>query len=428
MPAPGSRAWSMRLLAVVAISFPWLARELTPQSAGLEVSLGPEVTVIPAGLFGYMFRSREGTLVVNGYVGTNSGAPPRPGWGRPLAGPGHPLTVRSADSGKTWVVWAPDKNIAISRETTPRLWELCKHEHCSGRMGPATQGSIVQLRDGTILMYDHEPEPDGDGRFVGRMWTSTDDWKTVKGPEETYVAVPQAVQTMVADNSALVVGMLFWGSVIELPSGSLLATMTGLFKEDKTPLKYNEKSTVAPKNMIQDRSILVRSEDRGRNWNYLSTIAAPPRGTQEGFNETNVIRLTQGKHKERLIAVIRTGREDPLYQAFSDDEGKTWSEPRALSIGGVAPSLIEMDCGVLVVSFGHKPEYGDNGNFVAFSLDQGETWTNTTRLSSGMTRGYTTVRETAPGQLFVLYSEFQGSHYRSPLARLLGRPVKVKLN
>jgi hypothetical protein len=191
----------------------------------------------------------------------------------------------------------PDKNIAISRETTPRLGELCKHEHCSGRMGPDTQGSIVQLRDGTILMYDHEPEADGDGRFVGRMWTSTDDWKTVKGPEETYVAVPQAVQTMVADNDALVVGMLFWGSVIELPSGSLLATMTGLFKEDKTPLKYNEKSTVAPKNMIQDRSILVRSEDRGRSWNYLSTIAAPPRGTQEGFNDQcdSLTKANQGK-------------------------------------------------------------------------------------------------------------------------------------
>ena len=116
-----------------------------------------------------------------------------------------------------------------------------------------------------------------------------------------------------------------------------------------------------------------------------------------------------------------------MYQALSDDEGKTWSEPRALNIGGVAPSLIEMANGVLVVSFGHKPEYNDNGNFLAFSLDQGESWTNITRLSSGLTRAYTTVRETAPGELFILYSEFQGGYYRSPLARLLGRSVNVKL-
>ena len=421
------RKWLNKILIFAACSTHLLIADARGHKSNLQISLGPEVTVIPGGLFGYLFRSREGTLVVNGYVGTNSGALARPGWGRPLAGPGHAFTVRSVDSGKTWTVWAPDKDVAISRERTPRLWSLCKHEHCSGRMGPATQGSIVELRDGTILMYDHEPEADGDGKFVGRMWTSNDDWKTVQGLEETYIEIPHAVQTMMADNNALVTGMLFWGPVVELPNGVLLATMTGLFKEDKTPLKYTEKSTVVSPNMIQDRSILVRSEDRGRNWKYLSTIAAPPRGTQEGFNETNVIRLTQGRHKGRLIAIIRTGRENPLYQALSDDEGKTWSEPRALNIGGVAPSLIEMANGVLVVSFGHKPEYNDNGNFLAFSLDQGESWTNITRLSSGLTRAYTTVRETAPGELFILYSEFQGGYYRSPLARLLGRSVNVKL-
>jgi hypothetical protein len=63
-----------------------------------------------------------------------------------------------------------------------------------------------------------------------------------------------------------------------------------------------------------------------------------------------------------------------------------------------------MSDGTLVLSFGHKPDYQDDGNFLVFSLDQGQSWTQVTRLSSIRTCAYTSVREIRPGMLFVVYS------------------------
>ena len=99
-----------------------------------------------------------------------------------------------------------------------------------------------------------------------------------------------------------------------------------------------------------------------------------------------LVRLTRGSHKGRLICLFRTGRENPIYQCDSDDEGRTWTRAYPLSwqysrygrrrdIVGTDPDVIEMQDGTLVMSFGHKPDFRDDGNFLAFSTDQGQSWT-----------------------------------------------------
>ena len=52
--------------------------------------------------------------------------------------------------------------------------------------------------------------------------------------------------------------------------------------------------------MNQFRALLLRSTDVGKNWSYLSTIAAGPMG-QEGFNYTSPSRRIYG----RMIDVKR---------------------------------------------------------------------------------------------------------------------------
>ncbi len=414
----------------------WTARvgPLYAQDVRLEVLLEAESTVVPGGNFPFMFRSRQGTLVVNGYVCRfPTGARIRPAWNRPISGPGVPLTVRSTDDGETWQIWAPEKGIRVTPAAAPKLAEVCDHLYCSGCVGPASQGSMIELRNGTILIYDKEPEPlftegkygiEGKPRggwFAGRMWRSRDDWKTVAGPEETYLHVPGAKPTQIGDHNSVIVGVIFFRSVIELPDGALLATMYGSFEADTVASEFS--GGQAP-DMKKFRSFLVRSEDQGRKWTYLSNIAVGNVG-QEGFAEPCMIRLTGGRHPGRLICLMRTGRNNPLYQAVSDDDGQTWSEPRELELVGVAPSLIEMTDGVLAVSFGHKPAVKDDGNFLAFSLDQGETWGHVTRVSSGVTGAYTTVREIRPGELFVVYDERE-EYYGSPCKRILGRKARVR--
>jgi hypothetical protein len=97
-------------------------------------------------------------------------------------------------------------------------------------------------------------------------------------------------------------------------------------------------------------------------------------------------------------------------------------------IVGVDPDVIEMQDGTLVMSFGHKPDYKDHGNYLAFSVDHGRSWTQVTPISYGLTVAYTGVREVAPGELFVVYSasaahpdDVRGAKYNT-----MGRSVSVR--
>ena len=166
--------------------------------------------------------------------------------------------------------------------------------------------------------------------------------------------------------------------------------------------------------MYKMRSFLLRSSDQGKTWMYVSTIASDS-VEQEGFGEPVLLQLRHGPNAGRLICQMRTGRENPVYQCESDDEGKTWTKAYALrwtysrfgrqrDIAGTDPDLIEMGDGTLVMSFGHKPDYREHGNYLAFSLDHGKSWTQVTQISSTITSAYTGVRETSPGELFVVYT------------------------
>jgi N-acetylneuraminic acid mutarotase len=141
-----------------------------------------------------------------------------------------------------------------------------------------------------------------------------------------------------------------------------------------------------------------------------------------------------------LICLLRTGRENAIYQCESDDEGATWTKAhpvrwhysrfgRVRDLVGVDPDVIEMSGGVLAMTFGHKPDYEDHGNFICFSTDHGETWGEVVRLSSSVTQAYTGVREVAPGELFAVYTtsdRVQSPGYRDATFTTVGRSIFVR--
>jgi len=186
------------------------------------------------------------------------------------------------------------------------------------------------------------------------------------------------------------------------------------------------------------RSFLLRSKDQGRTWTYVTTIASDP-VEQEGFGEPVMAQLQRGPHAGRLICLMRTGRETPVYQCESDDEGKTWTKAyplqwtysrfgRSRPIVGTDPDLIEMQDGTLVMAFGHKPDYQEHGNYLAFSLDHGHSWTQVIPLSGTVTRAYCGVREVAPGELFVVYTTSDAKtaqDYSKARFNTMGRSVWV---
>lgn len=393
-------AWFFAASAVLgASSAPAVANDPLYAPA-LRVDLGPEQLVARGAGWPFLFQAAEGTTVVLGHMHW------QPKQAEPVV-----FTTRSFDGRKTWQEWTPGPGQGA---------------------GPVTEGTVVQLADGRILIFDVYAYHVGNKIFQGKRWSSRDGWKTVTGPETTRVTVRNAkIDGMVDDRGEPISRLYIRRSVVALPNGELLASAYGRFEDDNEAVEYLPE-------MKQTRCYLLRSKDEGITWTYQSTIAVPPMG-QEGFGEPVLLRLRQGAHAGRLICQMRVGREHAVYQNESDDDGGTWTKPRPLSwtfsrfgrqreIVGVDPDLIEMSDGTLVMGYGHKADFMDHGNFLAFSLDQGATWICETRISTTMTRAYVGVREVSAGTLFVVYtttSEPHGANYRRAAFDTMGRSVVV---
>ena len=349
-----------------------------------KLKIGEERIVLNEGLQPFLFKTRQGRLVVTAQM------PVPPG----TVFPGVWATMISDDQGSSWKPWA-QVNIEGG--------------------SPFHEGCVTQLKDGTIFLLQWSARgPESGGNWIAKFWESRDNWQTVQGPFEARMFLPLAKGGF-DDEGHPVPEIFLHRSMIEMPNGDLLLTAYGWFRGDDTPSTYRP-------SMKKFRTILLRSTDRGRNWSLVSTVAVDPAVGEEGFNEPALVRLSKGKHAGRLIALLRTGsnktfKHNPIHQTESDDDGRTWSKPHPLAWGNVDPDLIELEDETLVASFGNRTfesrvhlnalppkELGPgHGNYLAFSHDQGETWEPPIQITKEPSSCYTTVREVAPGKLLLVY-------------------------
>ena len=291
-------------------------------------------------------------------------------------------------------------------------------------------GSRCVLPDGTVVAVSQhsEPIPGRENRFRGLRWVSADHWQTVQGPGDTEIQLPDFA---VGDSDGGTTrGPHFFGRALAMPEGGILATMYTNFGPDR---KYQPK----PGKRLPWRTVLMRSSDLGRTWDYLSTVACQDRITdpqvrprwQQGFGEPALALLPGGK----MICVMRTGSSagskvvegyrdlrftairqgkyvvsdggepPPLYVTTSSDGGKTWSEPRPIpDARSVCPRLLVLDNGVLALSFGrlHRPK---QGNAFMVSTDGGETWGRRIEVFPSLSSGYTDMVAIGPNRLLYVF-------------------------
>ena len=139
------------------------------------------------------------------------------------------------------------------------------------------------------------------------------------------------------------------------------------------------------------RSIVIRSDDRGKTWDYLATVAFDgstepidyyakerpelPEFRIAGFEEPCLLTDPNGK----IFCFIRTGTgyrnsmsnyniQTPVYMSISDDGGVSWSNSDAVAPFGVLPDAVILKNGIMVVG------YGRPGNWLMFSKDEGKSW------------------------------------------------------
>ena len=228
-----------------------------------------------------------------------------------------------------------------------------QHADVSGLSGRLN----ISLSDGSLAgpNQPYKPDPLGQWRtFVGNYG------RIGKGGQQYSVdlwgarieGLPRDVKARTVQSPTRWAEISPFTHIIELEPGRHLATTYLTFAGDD---RYS--------------TVVMTSEDEGRIWHYLSTVATAEDGADswEGFCESSLVRLEDGD----LMCVGRMGggRDQLLARSYSNDEGKSWSPIDRLPAWGVLPQVNRLSNGALVISCGRP------GLFIWFSTDpRGEHW------------------------------------------------------
>lgn len=274
--------------------------------------------------------------------------------------------------------------------------------------------------DGLLLMIDGiSVRQEGRGLYRFDTWRAEGSKAPLESlqPVTAGLSVPQAGDQISKTKSGWE-GLFFFGpdNIVRMRDGTMLAPMQAHFETDRiVPADFQSKRETSYKL----RTIIVKSEDEGLNWEYLSTVAVPheddPVG--EGFDEPALMLLEGGE----LLCVMRTGHHFPLYCAWSADGGVSWSNPVYTGFErGCAPCLLKLSDGRIALAYGQRfpvglsvprlekefdwgKEGGDPGcGMVRLAINpdgRGRRWCDTV-IGYNMGSCYTTIYEPEPGVIF----------------------------
>jgi len=273
----------------------------------------------------------------------------------------------------------------------------------------------VFVRDDIFFALDGLTKIVSPGVYTGKAWRSNDGLQTIE-EEQVRINVPEGPLRDPAVGEWY--GLYVYRTILEMPDGTWLMTMYGNFATDSIfPPDADAQRELA----FMQRTFIVTSTDKGRTWNYLSTVASPNLGDPvgEGFVEPAITMLNDG----RLLCIMRSGHRFPLYASWSEDAGESWSPPMYTGLDrGCDPCLITLQDGRIALSWGRRfpegwsivsPE-GDKGRFkfpgygytnLSISDDGGLTWMSHKIMERSGTC-YSTIIEVEPSIIFMLVDEW----------------------
>lgn len=322
----------------------------------------------------------------------------------------HVFDRRSNDGGKTW-------------QQAEHILENSTYQY------PQPDGEVLMFRSqnaagGTSNAGRPEislQKTDKNGVFEADFFRSNDNGIT---------RVPDLGKIFLPEELSHLTGVLC-RKIVRLKDGSLLVSMYC-----RDPKGNNIEK--------QFRTIALRSEDRGKTWHYLSTIAfdgkEDVRG--EGFDEASLLVLDDGK----ILSFMRSGasyqaslgsfnnndwatkmpfgygKQTPIYMSTSNDGGNNWSIADPITTHGVWPDALQLKNGIIALS------YGRPGNWLMFNDNKSESWGPIIPFYNDLyppdCGNYFSIEEVAPNILLVVYPRTNpNDHWKS---ELVGTYFQVK--
>ena len=167
------------------------------------------------------------------------------------------------------------------------------------------------------------------------------------------------------------------------------------------------KTSILGGNVNGPRSIVCRSVDDGLTWEEIGEIPPAEGHVPAKYHELHQIQAADGS----IICHIRnqnyrSDNEGPTtWQCISTDGGRTWTKPEFV-FKGFPSHLLRLKDGRLMASYGMRSR--PYGNQVRFSDDCGRTWSEPVIISDDAVSndlGYTSTAELEDGTFFSLWYE-----------------------
>lgn len=149
-----------------------------------------------------------------------------------------------------------------------------------------------------------------------------------------------------AGGSAYMCGGSGAGHIIELADGGLLMPLMG--STDSTG--FTGRALASGEST---RCFMLRSDDRGENWEYWSTMAYDPANIIS-YQEPSVAQLADGSLVCLMRATVRPTRFDNMWFTRSLDGGITWEPPRRTNIWGYPPDVLQLQDGRVLAVYGYR--------------------------------------------------------------------------
>lgn len=156
----------------------------------------------------------------------------------------------------------------------------------------------------------------------------------------------------------------------------------------------------------QDKPIgAAESTDDGLTWNWIGQIPTRAGDSMVDYHELHVVETAD----RQLVAQIRnhnTANRHETLQTESTDGGRTWTEPHSIGVWGYPSHLLRLQDNRLLMTYGHRRP--PIGNQARFSDDHGRTWSEPLTLSAEETRrdlGYPSTAELDDGTLVSVWYE-----------------------